>query len=132
MRIWSIHPKYLDCKGLVALWREALLARKVLEGRTKGYRHHPELKKFSAARDPVKAANAYLFFVWKESARRGYCFDKSKLYPGPKSLKIPISGKIVKEEFSLLKKKTNIRSPETYRMLLKVKRPFLHPIFRAS
>ena len=38
MRLWSIHPKYLGTKGLVALWREALLAQKVLQGNTKGYK----------------------------------------------------------------------------------------------
>jgi len=30
MRLWSLHPRYLDAKGLVALWREGLLAQKVL------------------------------------------------------------------------------------------------------
>jgi hypothetical protein len=29
-RIWSLHPKYLDARGLVALWREGLLAQAVL------------------------------------------------------------------------------------------------------
>jgi carboxyl-terminal processing protease len=29
MRLWSLHPKYLDAQGLVALWREALLAKAV-------------------------------------------------------------------------------------------------------
>ena len=132
MRIWTMHPKYLDCKGLVALWREALLARKVLEGRTKGYRHHPELKKFSTAKDPVRAANAYLFFVWKESVRRGYRFERGKLYAVRSIAKIPVSSKVAKDEFALLKKKTKIRSPETYRKLLKIKRPLLHPSFRAA
>lgn len=32
MRLWSLHPSYLDAVGLVALWREGLLARKVLQG----------------------------------------------------------------------------------------------------
>lgn len=37
MRLWSIHPRYLDTKGLVALWRETLLlAQAVLFGNTKG------------------------------------------------------------------------------------------------
>jgi hypothetical protein len=27
MRIWTVHPRYLDPKGLVAAWREALLAQ---------------------------------------------------------------------------------------------------------
>lgn len=35
MRLWTLHPKYLDTKGLVALWREALLAQKVLQGKQK-------------------------------------------------------------------------------------------------
>ncbi|WP_223209021.1 pyrimidine dimer DNA glycosylase/endonuclease V [Pyrococcus furiosus] len=39
--LWSLHPKYLDSKGLVALWREGLLAKKVLEGKTRSYRNHP-------------------------------------------------------------------------------------------
>jgi len=43
MRIWSLHPKYLDSKGMVALWREALLAKQVLLNKTKGYKNHPQL-----------------------------------------------------------------------------------------
>jgi len=30
MRLWSIHPKYLDRQGLLAVWRESLLAQSVL------------------------------------------------------------------------------------------------------
>ncbi|HKX52383.1 MAG TPA: pyrimidine dimer DNA glycosylase/endonuclease V [Nitrosospira sp.] len=37
MRLWTLHPRYLDTKGLVAAWREALLAQKVLSGLTSGY-----------------------------------------------------------------------------------------------
>ena len=37
IRIWTLHPKYLDAKGLVAVWREALLAKHVLENKAKGY-----------------------------------------------------------------------------------------------
>jgi hypothetical protein len=32
MRLWSLHPRYLDAKGLQAVWREGLLAKKVLQG----------------------------------------------------------------------------------------------------
>ena len=32
MRLWTLHPQYLDAQGLTALWRESLLARKVLQG----------------------------------------------------------------------------------------------------
>ena len=40
-------------QGLVALWREALLARAVLRGKTRGYRHHPQLHRFRASATPV-------------------------------------------------------------------------------
>src|SRR6185503_20356424 len=79
MRIWSIHPQYLDAKGLVALWREALLAKHVLEGRTKGYKNHPQLIRFKNAADPQKAINQYLAIVFEEACARGYQFDRKKI-----------------------------------------------------
>ena len=75
MRLWTLHPRYLDSQGLVALWREALLARAVLRGRTRGYRHHPQLNRFRGAPNPVTCLNAYLRIVYDESVRRGYSFD---------------------------------------------------------
>ncbi|MFN3505685.1 MAG: pyrimidine dimer DNA glycosylase/endonuclease V, partial [Caldimicrobium sp.] len=60
MRLWSIHPMYLDARGLVALWREALLARKVLIGETSGYRNHPQLVRFKRSASPLDAINRYL------------------------------------------------------------------------
>ena len=72
MRLWSLHPRYLDAKGLVALWREALLAQKVLQGNTKGYRNHPQLSRFKQQIDPLAAVAAYLCEVQREAARRGY------------------------------------------------------------
>jgi hypothetical protein len=58
MRLWSIHPKYLDSKGLVALWRESLLALKVLEGNTKGYKNHSQLNRFK--QKPIESLKNYL------------------------------------------------------------------------
>ena len=54
MRLWSLHPKYLDSKGLVAVWREGLLALEVLKGNTKGYRSHPQLTRFLQEGNPVE------------------------------------------------------------------------------
>src|SRR3954467_14644763 len=79
MRLWTLHPKYLDAKGLVALWREALLAQKVLRGMTKGYRHHPQLIRFQAHAKPIVAVAAFLKAVYDEATRRGYEFDASKI-----------------------------------------------------
>lgn len=86
MRLWSIHPKYLDSKGLVALWREALLAKAVLEGKTRGYHNHPQLDRFKKQRNPVGCINSFLNQVYLESCRRNYCFDEKKI--GKKSVVI--------------------------------------------
>ncbi len=79
MRLWSVHPRHLDPQGLVALWREGLLARKVLHGQTKGYRHHPQLQRFQAHAAPLDAIDAYLHAVVDEADARGYRFDRGKL-----------------------------------------------------
>src|SRR5277367_3724614 len=79
MRLWTIHPQYLDPQGLVALWREALLARAVLRGQTRGYRHHPQLERFRAHASPRRAISAYLAAIHSEATERGYTFDKGKI-----------------------------------------------------
>ncbi len=79
MRLWTIHPKYLDARGLVALWRETLLAQKVLQGETKGYRNHLQLIRFKEQTDPVAYVATYLRFIHQEAVSRGYNFDWTKL-----------------------------------------------------
>jgi Pyrimidine dimer DNA glycosylase (EC 3.2.2.17)/DNA-(apurinic or apyrimidinic site) lyase (EC 4.2.99.18) len=67
MRLWSLHPKYLDKLGLLGLWRESLLAQKVLLGKTKGYKNHPQLIRFKKTEDPILYIGTYLYmFIWKE------------------------------------------------------------------
>lgn len=80
MRLWTIHPKYLDCKGLVACWREGLLALNVLKGNTVGYKNHPQLLRFKETRHPISKMNDYLHFICDEADIRGYNFDRSKLF----------------------------------------------------
>lgn len=79
MRLWSIHPGYLDRQGLIALWREALLAKKVLAGKTRGYKRHPQLERFRSHGDPQKAIEYYLLGIWREARLRGYRFDRRKI-----------------------------------------------------
>ena len=79
MRLWTIHPEYLDTRGLVALWRESLLAQKVLANKTKGYRHHPQLERFKKHPEPLAAMGFYLYRILAESRRRGYHFDIDKI-----------------------------------------------------
>lgn len=79
MRLWSLHPRYLDTKGLTAVWREALLARAVLSGLTRGYHLHPQLQRFLASPQPEDAINEYLAGIHAEASTRGYSFDRGKL-----------------------------------------------------
>jgi hypothetical protein len=81
MRLWSLHPSQLDGKGLVALWREGLLALAVLRGKTRGYRHHPQLVRFAACRRPAAVVASYLHGICDEAQARGYAFDRGKLGP---------------------------------------------------
>ncbi len=129
MRIWSIHPKYLDSKGLVALWREALLAKHVLEGKTKGYRNHPQLLRFKASPRPVVAINMYLSFVYEESLKRGYNFDKSK-FRKPKPLNLNVTRSQVKYEFSHLMRKLKIRDIKLHDKFKDSKFILPHPMFK--
>jgi len=79
MRLWSINPKYLDSRGLVALWREGLLALEVLKGKTNGYKNHPQLKRFLKTKHPIEVMKNYLWFVYLESLDRGYHFNVEKI-----------------------------------------------------
>ncbi|MGV0956263.1 pyrimidine dimer DNA glycosylase/endonuclease V [Empedobacter falsenii] len=114
MRIWSIHPKYLDAKGIVALWRETLLAKNVLEGNTKGYKNHPQLIRFKAVEKPLEAINQYLAEVWDEATRRGYNFDRNKIDFDFKKIKIEVTIGQMQYEFNHLLKKLEQRDPERF------------------
>lgn len=105
MRIWSIHPKYLDAKGLVALWRETLLAKNVLVGNTIGYKNHPQLNRFKLAQNPEDAINFYLKSIWLEAKDRNYNFDKNKLAKVSEIDKIKVTrGQLDYEKHHLLNK----------------------------
>ncbi|HEV7122078.1 MAG TPA: pyrimidine dimer DNA glycosylase/endonuclease V [Rhodanobacter sp.] len=131
MRLWSLHPKYLDSQGLVALWREALLARAVLRGETRGYLQHPQLERFRAHAHPRMAINFYLAGVYAEAVARDYRFDKSKL-DSARAPAQPIwvgSGQVAFEWQHLLHKLAK-RSPDKFAHLEAVISPACHPLFR--
>ena|SRR5690349_23785329 len=130
MRLWSLHPKYLDAQGLVALWREGLLALKVLQGYTKGYTRHPQLNRFRATPDPVAQMRAYLHAVCDEADARGYRFAREKLGPcAPCALMDVTDGQIAFETPHLLAK-LQIRDPDRAKSFAAVAIPDLHPLFR--
>ncbi|HTQ49787.1 MAG TPA: pyrimidine dimer DNA glycosylase/endonuclease V [Candidatus Acidoferrales bacterium] len=130
MRLWTLHPKYLDACGLVALWREALLAQKVLRGRTRGYRHHPQLFRFANTNHPLAALASYLQAVHEEAGRRGYKFNASKVGRPRFRGKLKEARGQLLYEWQHLKRKLKRRDPERLRKFKAVKTPAPHPLFR--
>jgi len=130
MRLWTLHPKYLDTPGLTAAWREALLARHVLLGRTRGYRQHPQLERFRAEKRPVAAINSFLAAIHAESLARGYSFDASKVGRTRKAGTMRETRGQLAYEWKHLLAKLRRRDPARYRALSGIRGPRPHPLFR--
>jgi hypothetical protein len=129
MRLWTIHPKYLDRMGLIALWREGLLAQKVLSGKTSGYRHHPQLQRFREQSSPVDASACFLGHVYAESVIRGYTFDAGKIPDFCFKVMIDETDSQLEYEWKLLLYKIKKRDAAQYKICSAVKRPDCNPIF---
>jgi hypothetical protein len=130
MRLWSLHPRYLDPQGLVALWREALLARAVLRGRTRGYLHHPQLDRFRLQERPRAAISTYLHAVHAEAVERGYEFDSTKVGTARTDARIPVTEGQIAFEWEHLLRKLSLRSPARYRLWRSIRTPECHPLMR--
>lgn len=129
MRLWTLHPKYLDPQGLVTLWREALLARAVLGGRTVGYRRHPQLHRFREHGLPRSAINAYLAAILAEADARGYRFDRRKCGPVRGTIRLRCSAGQLQYEWQHLLRKLSARNPVYHGRCLKIGTPEPHPLF---
>ncbi len=130
MRLWTIHPRYLDPQGLVALWREALLAKAVLRGETRGYKHHPQLARFRAHASPRSAINAYLAAVHAEAAARGYDFNRRKIGPVRRVAPIAATSGQLAYEWQHLMKKLSVRNRPLHERWRGARRADVHPLFR--
>lgn len=150
MRLWSVHPRYLDTAGLTACWREALLAQKVLTGTTRGYRRHAQLERFlpgsALAGDAGDAVGrigdvvlpwpgdrvvAYLHAVADEAAARGYGYDRTRIAgPRPAVVEpVPVTDGQVAYEWVFLRTKLAGRSPAVLARWDDVVVPDVHPLF---
>jgi hypothetical protein len=132
VRLWSLHPQYLDARGLVALWREALLAQAVLCRRTRGYRFHPQLQRFREAPSPRAAIAAYLIAIHTEAARHGYRFNAGKIGRGRPRASLPVTRGQLRFELEHLRRKLSRRAPEWQRQLPARAVPRAHPAFRTT
>jgi hypothetical protein len=131
LRLWTLHPRHLDAAGLVAVWREALLAQAVLLGRTRGYQNHPQLARFRALEDPIAGIAAYLRGIHEEASSRGYSFDAARI-ARKRALKRPVTetrGQLL-YEWSHLTGKLRRRSPAWYAKHHRGTAPTAHPAFR--
>ena len=112
MRLWTLHPALLDRVGLVAQWREGLLAQKVLEGKTKGYTNHPQLVRFRACPNPQGMIASFLRLTQEEATRRGYNFDRSKIINRRTSAVVPVTTEQIAYELKHLTTKVRQRDPD--------------------
>jgi hypothetical protein len=129
MRLWTLHPRYLDAQGLVALWREALLARAVLRGKTRGYRRHPQLERFREHPRPRAAISAYLAAIHAEATARGYEFDRRKIGPVRRVRAMTATTGQMAHEWRHLLRKLSRRNPGLRRQWRGVRAPRCHPLF---
>lgn len=130
MRLWSLHPSYLDSKGLVACWREGLLALKVLRGETRGYTNHPQLQRFKTQADPVAAIEQYLAAILYEADQRGYKFDHGKIEVHTGSIIMPVTTGQLEYELSHLRSKLKQRDPVKYGKIAQLISPLPNPIYK--
>jgi len=119
---------YLDTKGLVACWREGLLAQKVLLGETKGYRSHPQLIRFRAQVDPVGAIGTYLDEICNEGLLRGFQFDRLKIASTSSGTIEATYGQLL-FEWTHLREKLLVRDPKRHDEQVAIKLPAAHPLF---
>lgn len=129
MRIWSLHPQHLDAKGLTALWRETLLAQRVLQGRTRGYSQHPQLLRFKACADPLAAIATYLAGVHTEAQARGYSFNAELIAAPPSRERLAVSDGQLAYEWQHLLAKLAKRTPALHAQQAALAGPQPHPMF---
>jgi len=129
LRLWSLHPSYLDQKALVAVWREGLLARAVLRGKTRGYMNHPQLARFRSHPAPISAINHYLLHVYDEAVARGFAFNRSKIGPIRNRSKIAVTTGQLRFELIHLRRKIRKRAPTDLGRLPTQATLAAHPIF---
>lgn len=132
MRIWSLHPRYLDPQGLVALWRETLLAQAVLHGLTKGYTQHPQLQRFKAHPHPLDAIASYLHAVHAQATERGYRFDASKILGNANAMPMAVNAGQMAYEWQHLLAKLAQRNPALHAQWCTETAPSPHPLFQVQ
>lgn len=131
MRLWSLHPRHLDRQGLLAAWREGLLAQAVLLGNTKGYTNHPQLERFRSCENPQGAIGSYLTAIADEAVSRSYKFDAAKVIHTSSTTQLTVTAGQLDFERQHLLRKVQQRNPHETERIARLTEPTIdaHPIF---
>ena len=105
------------------------MAQAVLNGKTKGYKHHPQLKRFQQQSSPLGCIAAYLRVVQKEACARAYQFDKKKIISSDPFDNITENSGQLQYEWRHLKTKLKERAPDQFKVLCDIRMPEPHPLF---
>ena len=107
-----------------------MLAQKVLAGKTRGYRHHPQLIRFQSQSRPLDSIGAFLRGLLDEAHRRGYRFDATKILSTKPVRRLAETEGQLLFEWEHLRSKLRVRSPLIFRHHQTIPRPEPHPLFR--
>lgn len=131
MRLWSLHPRHLDRQGLLAAWREGLLAQAVLLGKTQGYTNHPQLERFRHSENPEGTIGTYLSAIADEATSRGYRFDVTKITQTSSTAQLTVTADQLDFERQHLLRKIQQRNPHETERIARLTEPTIdaHPIF---
>jgi hypothetical protein len=103
-------------------------------GKTKGWKNHPQLIRFKNHNAPIHAIGFYLFIIYNEGCKRGYSYNKSKMFKIVEKVSmINISKEQLAYEFEILKNRVRGRDHTKFLELLefgkKESYPKPHPLF---
>lgn len=130
MSLWSVHPRYLDNKGLISAWNRGLQLQKQLSTEPARNTGNSQLIMFSRQEKPLHAIGSYLSFIASEGCRRGYKFTHEKiLYPNFDEELLPIDSEQLRSENQMLQNRLKTRDKNRYQQLSSQSWPETHPLF---
>lgn len=139
MRLWSLHPSYLDKQALQVCWADALQAleyykqeRAYMKGITNDLSpyFYPCLDRFRMTGSPIAHITNYLHGLCDESERRNTPFGRAKLPEFTPGLRLKVTdGQIAREEKLLLLQLNRRKQTQLWMDLFVAEYVQPHPLF---
>lgn len=130
MRIWTLHPRYLDDATLREAWRDGLAARRRLVAGSKGRPTDPLIHAIAACKHPVRVIDAYLSHLHQEAQRRGKAFDRSRIDGARAGAGFAVDSERVRDDWDQLMARMAEREPARHERQAELRRPHCHPAFK--